>query len=59
LPASLLEQVKKNANEHQWVQEALAEMELIVDSCEQPIQRPGKSMKSRKSFIQGRRKIIL
>jgi hypothetical protein len=36
LPASLLEQVKKNANEYEWVQEVLANVDLIVDSCEQP-----------------------
>lgn len=55
LPPSLLEQVKKNANEHQWVQEALAEMELIVDSCEQPIQRP-KEYEEQKKFYSGKKK---
>ncbi|MBD2002346.1 transposase family protein [Trichocoleus sp. FACHB-40] len=55
LPPSLLEQVKKNANEHQWVQEALAEMELIVDSCEQPIQRP-EEYEEQKKFYSGKKK---
>ncbi len=55
LPASLLEQVKKNTNEQQWVQEALAEMELIVDSCEQPIQRPGE-YEEQKKFYSGKKK---
>jgi hypothetical protein len=55
LPPSLLEQVKKNANFNQWVQEALAEMELIVDSCEQPIQRPGE-YEAQKKFYSGKKK---
>lgn len=55
LPASLLEQVKKNTNEQQWVKEALAEMELIVDSCEQPIQRPGE-YEEQKKFYSGKKK---
>ena len=49
LPASLLEQVKKNANEYEWVQEVLASVELIVDSCEQPRQRP-KEYEEQKKF---------
>lgn len=40
LPASLLEQVKKNENEYLWVIEILAELELIVDTTEQSIERP-------------------
>jgi len=55
LPPSLLEQVKKNANFNQWVQEPLAEMELIVDSCEQPIQRPGE-YEAQKKFYSGKKK---
>ena len=55
LPPSLLEQVKKNANFNQWVQEALAEMELIVDSCEPPIQRPGE-YEAQKKFYSGKKK---
>ena len=50
LPATLLEQVKKNPNEHEWVQEILAELELIVDSCEQPIQRPGDYQEPKKLY---------
>ena len=50
LPATLLEQVKKNPNEHEWVQEILAELELIVDSCEQPIQRPGDYQEQKKQY---------
>lgn len=50
LPASLLEQVKKNPNEHEWVQEILGELELIVDSCEQPIQRPGDYQEQQKLY---------
>lgn len=55
LPASLLEQVKKNANEYEWAQEILANLELIVDSCEQPIQRP-KEHKQQKKFYSGKKK---
>ena len=40
MPASLLEQVKKNDGARAWVLEILKEFELIVDSYEQPIQRP-------------------
>jgi hypothetical protein len=40
LPASLLEQVKKNDSALAWVLEILKEFELIVDSYEQPIQIP-------------------
>ena len=40
LPASLLEQVKKNDSEYSWLIEILTEFELIVDSYELAIQRP-------------------
>jgi len=40
LPSSLLEQVK-NASDYEIVQEILTEYELIVDSSEQPQERPG------------------
>ncbi len=40
MPASLLEQIKKNDSARAWVREILKEVELIVDSYEQPIQRP-------------------
>ena len=36
LPASLLEQIKKNESEWLWVEEIILELELIVDSYEQP-----------------------
>ena len=55
LPASLLEQVKKNPGEYEWVQEILAELELIVDSCEQPIPRP-KGYQEQKKFYSGKKK---
>jgi hypothetical protein len=41
LPSSLLEQVKKNESDYEIVQEILTDYELIVDSCEQPRERPG------------------
>jgi hypothetical protein len=40
LPASLLEQVKKNDSEYSWVIEILTEFELIIDSYDRAIQRP-------------------
>ena len=40
LPASLLEQVKKNDSDLKWVLEILTEFELIVDSYDQPIEKP-------------------
>lgn len=55
LPASLLEQVKKNVNEYEWVQEVLADFELIVDSCEQPRQRPSEYEEQQK-FYSGKKK---
>jgi hypothetical protein len=55
LTSQLTRTGKKKANEHQWVQEALAEMELIVDSCEQPIQRPGE-YEEQKKFSSGKKK---
>jgi DDE superfamily endonuclease len=40
LPPSLIEQLKKKDSEKEWIEEVLTEMELIVDSYQQPIQRP-------------------
>ncbi|MGK7872587.1 MAG: transposase family protein, partial [Xenococcaceae cyanobacterium] len=40
LPSSLLEQVKKNPSDKQWVKEISTEFELLVDSCEQDRERP-------------------
>lgn len=55
MPASLLEQVKKNASEWEWVQEILSEFELIVDSYEQAIQRP-KDYQEQKKYYSGKQK---
>jgi hypothetical protein len=49
LPASVLEQVKKNDGERAWVREILKEFELIVDSYEQPIQRPTDNEEQKKN----------
>jgi len=40
LPPSLLEQVNDKPGDLEWVQEILCSYELIVDSTEQPIERP-------------------
>jgi len=58
LPASLLEQVKKNDNEWEWVQEILTEFELIVDSYEQPIQRPT-DYQQQKKYYSGKKRHTL
>lgn len=55
LPSSLLEQVKKKASDHEIVQELLTEYELIVDSCEQPRERPGE-YKEQKKYYSGKKK---
>ena len=57
LPASLLE-LKKNECDYETVKEILTEFELIVDSCEQRLERDLETMRSRKSFTVVRRKII-
>jgi hypothetical protein len=57
LPASLVEQVKKNASEWEWIEEILSQFELIVDSCEQPRERPSE-YQEKKSIIPGREKSI-
>jgi hypothetical protein len=41
LPASLIEQVKKNESDYEIVKEVLTDYELIVDSYEQVRERPG------------------
>jgi len=41
LPGCLLEQVKKTERDYEIVKEILTEFELIIDSYEQPIERPG------------------
>ncbi|HEY9298758.1 MAG TPA: transposase family protein, partial [Phormidium sp.] len=50
LPASLVEQVKKNESEWLWVEEILNEFELIVDSCEQPRERPREYQEQKKYY---------
>ncbi len=55
LPSSLLEQVKKNANDYEIVKELLTEFELIVDSCEQPRERPG-DYEEQKKYYSGKKK---
>lgn len=55
LPASLLEQVKKNESELECVKEILTELELIVDSTEQSRERPGQSEKQ-ENYYSGKKK---
>ena len=55
LPSSLLEQVKKNANDYEIVQELLTDYELIVDSAEQPRARPGEYAEQKK-YYSGKKK---
>ncbi len=55
LPSSLLEQVKKNASDYDIVQEILTDYELIVDSAEQPRERPGE-YKEQKKYYSGKKK---
>jgi hypothetical protein len=50
LPPSLLEQVKKNSSDYEIVQEILTDFELIVDSYEQPIERPGGYQEQKKYY---------
>ena len=54
LPSSLLEQVKKNCD-YESVKEILTEYELIVDSCEQPRERP-LSYQEQKKYYSGKKK---
>jgi hypothetical protein len=51
LPASLLEQVKKNDWDWEWVKEMLGEWELVVDSSEQARERP--------CIVSGAEKVLL
>ncbi len=55
LPSSLLEQVKKNPSDEQWVKEILTELELLVDSCEQDRERPS-DYKEQKKYYEGKKK---
>lgn len=55
LPSSLLESVKKNASDYEIVQEILTDYELIVDSAEQPRERP-REYKEQKKYYSGKKK---
>ncbi len=55
LPSSLLEQVKKNANNYDTVKEVLTEYELIVDSYEQARERPG-DYNEQEKYYSGKKK---
>ena len=55
LPASLLEQVKKNISDEEMVKEILTEYELIVDSEEQLRERPGE-YKEQNKYYSGKQK---
>jgi DDE superfamily endonuclease len=46
---------KKNASEWEWVQEILNEFELVVDSYEQPIERPS-DYQEQKKYYSGKQK---
>ncbi|MEG4815638.1 transposase family protein [Microcoleus sp. K5-D4] len=46
----MLEQVKKNDSARAWVREILKEFELIVDSYQQPIQRPTDNEEQKKNY---------
>jgi hypothetical protein len=50
LPSSLLEQVKNRESDYAIVQELLVEFELIVDSYEQPRERPEDNQKQQEYF---------
>jgi hypothetical protein len=55
LPASLLEQVKKSESDTEFILEILAQLQLIVDSCEQVRERPS-DYQSQKKFYSGKKK---
>lgn len=55
LPASLVEQVKKNVSEWSWIEEILSDFELIVDSYEQPRERPTEYQEQKK-YYSGKKK---
>ena len=50
LPASLMEQFKKKDSELEWIEETLAELDLIVDSYQQPRERPSDSTEQSKYY---------
>jgi len=55
LPASLLSQVKKSESDTEFILEILAQLQLIVDSCEQVRERPS-DYQSQKKFYSGKKK---
>lgn len=55
LPASLLEQVEKNDSDYALALELLAEFKLIVDSSEQPRERPS-DHHEQKEYFSGKKK---
>ena len=55
LPASLLEQVKNQVSDREVIRELLTEFELLVDSSEQPRERPG-NYQEQKKFYSGKKK---
>lgn len=55
LPSSLVEQVKKNTDKWEWVEEILSQFDLIVDSCEQPRERPTEYQEQKK-YYSGKKK---
>ena len=55
LPASVLEQVKKSESDTEFLTEILAQVQLIVDSCEQARERPS-DYQSQKKFYSGKKK---
>lgn len=50
LPASLIEQVEPNRSDYALVVELLSQFRLIVDSTEQPRERPGDNQAQRECF---------
>ena len=55
LPSSLLEQVKKNQSDSEWILEILTELELLVDSYEQDRERPS-TYEEQKKYYSGKKK---
>jgi hypothetical protein len=55
LPSSLLEQVSNNESDLLFVQEALTNFRLLVDSLEQPINRPS-DQKKQQEYFSGKKK---
>ena len=54
LPSSLRRSCKKNSSDSEIVKEILTEFELIVDTYEQPIERPG-DYREQKKYYSGKK----